>query len=105
MAFTKAPNTWFANWAVDGTDIKVPIASFPQLTDVEANGATGDIRKIMYAVLHKLAAAWTAAGTGGRPAKMLFTESAALSADGTQITQTYTIRFTNAVLTSDVADE
>lgn len=70
MAFNPAPNTWIASWSEDGTNISVPIASFPQLTAVEADGATGDIRKVVYAILHKLHAEWDGKAEADRPKQM-----------------------------------
>lgn len=105
MAFNKVPTTWIPDWSEDGTDISVPIASFPELTAAEADAATGDIRKICFALCKKLSDAWYALAAADRPAKMSINRSISVdSATGIQ-TQTISFTFKTSVLTQEVADE
>jgi len=48
MAQDLKPSTWIPSWSEDGTDVTFPIASIPELTAAEADGATGDMRKCIY---------------------------------------------------------
>lgn len=105
MAFNPAPSSWIASWAEDATNITVPIASFPQLTAAEADGTTGDIRKIMYALSEKMYAAYIALAVADRPAQMTITRSSSVNATTGVITHNYTFKFNNTIATQDVAAE
>lgn len=52
------PDNWVASWSEDGTNVTFPIASLPELTAAEADVATGDIRKVLFALLEELQAKW-----------------------------------------------
>lgn len=91
MAFNPAPNSWLPSWSEDGTDISLPIASVPKLTAAEADGATGDIRKTLYALLDKISAHWDSLAEADRPQKMRIVKGESLSAG--VITTTYYFTF------------
>lgn len=103
MAFSAVPSTHIASWSEDGTTISVPIASFPELTAAEADGTTGDIRKIMYAFCHKFNALYEAMAVADRPVKMTTFRSSSIAGD--VITRSYTITFKLAASGVEVADE
>jgi len=105
MAFRKVPTDWIANWSEDGTNISVPLTDFPELTDVEADGATGDIRKIMFAISHKFYDAWNDTATADRPNRMTLSKSISPDVTTGIYTHTFTFRFENESTGSDVADE
>ncbi|MCX7010382.1 MAG: hypothetical protein NTY53_24605 [Kiritimatiellaeota bacterium] len=105
MAFDKKPSTWIPNWTEDGTDISVPIASFPELTSVEADGTTGDIRKVLFAMLEELYQKWLATAAADRPSKMTITKSSNLNAATGVVTNVYTVRFSNDIVAQEVEDE
>jgi hypothetical protein len=105
MAFDKTPTTWIANWSEDGTNLSVPIASFPELTAAEADGATGDIRKILFALLEKMWAAWNAKAAGDRPGRMVLSKSSNVNAATGQLTTVYQVSFTVDVTAQEVAAE
>lgn len=107
MAFTTAGSSsaWFENWSEDGTDITVPIATFPELTAAEADASTGDIRKIAFAIVDKLYQEYTALDSAERPTKMYIGKSSVIDPATGLVTNTYNIRFYNAVLSQDVDDE
>ncbi len=105
MAFNPAPNAWIPSWSEDGTNITVPIASFPELTAAEADGATGDIRKVMFAVLDKLWDHWNSLPAADRPTKMQVRRSTITNdAAGTQ-DRAYTFTFTTAVSVEEIVSE
>jgi hypothetical protein len=70
MPFSQVPTTWVSGWSEDGTNITVPIASFPEMTAAEADGATGDIRKIYYAICDQMFAAYNNTAAADRPTRM-----------------------------------
>lgn len=105
MAFTAAPNTWFDSWSEDGTKIEVPIATFPELTAGEADGATGDIRKVLYALMEKLVSEWNERAPADRPGKMDVVKGSTLNPANNQITAVYQISFVLAPSALDVAAE
>jgi hypothetical protein len=105
MAFDKAPGTWLTNWAEDGTDIIVPIATFPEMTAAEADAATGDIRKVLYAVCEALHQKWTATATTDRPTKWSVRKSSYVNPITGQTTHTYSHTFVTDTLASEVGDE
>ena len=105
MAQDLKPATWMPSWAEDATNITVPIASFPQLTAAEADGASGDIRKVLFAIMDKLLTVWDALATADKPTKMLMNRSSSVNTAGTEISHFFSIQFTNTVATQDVADE
>jgi len=92
MAFDPTPTTWLPDWSEDATDITLPIASLPELTAAEADAVTGDIRKILYALLEKLYAVWAATATADRPDRMTITRASVVNDDTGAITRNYTIQ-------------
>lgn len=71
----------------------MPIATFPELTAAEADAATGDIRKIAFALLDKLYDAWMGKAAADRPTKWTMDrQSSADDAAGT-LTRTFVARF------------
>jgi hypothetical protein len=105
MAFDKTPTTWLPDWSEDGTDITLPIASLPQLTAEEADAATGDIRKIAFAIADKLYAAWMATASADRPSKMTLTRGTNINDQTGVIVRSYTLQFELESVAEEVADE
>lgn len=105
MAFDKTPTTWLPSWSENGTDITVPIASFPELTAGEADAATGDIRKILFALCEKIWAVWNALATGDKSTKMTVNRSSFVNETTGLITRTYTFQFVTATSGEEVEDE
>jgi hypothetical protein len=104
MAFNPAPSAWLDALSEDGTDITVPLATFPELTAAEADGATGDVRKVTYAVLEKLYQEYAGRPEADRPQKMQLVKGQALNSAG-QIVTTYSFTFVLEAATIDVAAE
>lgn len=105
MSFVATPNTWFPAWAEDGTTITVPIASFPEMTAIEADGATGDIRKIIFALCQAAYAKYISLPASDRPTKMTITKNSNLDSATNILTSTFTVTFKNEILSQDVAPE
>jgi hypothetical protein len=99
------PTAWFANWTSDGTDVTLPIASVPELTAAEADVTTGDIRKIMYAILERCWVKWNSLAIADRSTKMVLTKSSSVEAATGIITTVFTYTFKNTITAQDVADE
>lgn len=104
MAFDKIPTTWLANWAEDGTDITLPLASLTELTAAEADAATGDIREIMYAILTQIFSVYDALIVADRPTQMVITRSSVVNGDQT-ITYDYNFKFVVGLVAGNVIDE
>lgn len=105
MSFTATPNTWFPAWTEDGTEITVPIASFPELTATEADGTTGDVRKIIFAICQAAYAKYMALPTTDRPTKLTITKNSTLDSVTNILTSTFTFKFLNEIINQDVAPE
>ena len=105
MAFNKAPSNWIPSWSENGTDISVPIASFPEMTAAEADGTTGDIRKVVFAIMEELFGKWNSLATADRPTKMVISKAIS-SSPTTGITQnTFTVKFYTEIISQEVEDE
>lgn len=105
MAINTVPSVWIPSWSEDGTNITVPIASFPLLTAAEADGATGDIRKIALAFLEQLYDSYSGTAIADRPGKMVITRTPAFSAATDQTTITYSVSFVTESTAYDVVSE
>ena len=105
MAFSAVPTTWIPNWSEDGTNISVPIASFPELTAAEADATTGDIRKIYFAIVEQLRIKWLATPAADRPGKMTFNSSVTVNNETGIVTRTYTVGFQLSPTGLDVTAE
>lgn len=105
MAFSPVPTDWIANWSEDGTNITVPIASFPELTAAEADAATGDIRKIVWAILEKLYQAYNAKATADRPTKWTVTKSSSVNTQTGVVTNSFIHTIYTEISTQEVVDE
>ena len=105
MAFSKTPTDWIPSWSENGTDISVPIASFTELTDAEADGANGDIRKIAFAWMEALWLEWNSLETANRPTKWNLTKSASVNTSTGITTIQYIQTFYVETTAQDVADE
>lgn len=105
MASDLTPNEWIASWSEDATNITFPIASIPGLTAAEADGDTGDIRKVLFPLLETLYQEWLATATADRPTQMTITKSASLNIANTQITHVFSFRFLTEIESQEVVDE
>lgn len=110
MAFNKSPTNWLTGYSLNTNAVAVNTsnagasATFPELTNIEANATTGDIRKIVYAVIEQLHQKFQATPVADRPNRMSITRSSSVSANNT-VSHTYVVSLTLAATGLDVADE
>lgn len=94
MAYSDTPTDWIDSWSEDGTNISVPLASFNTdsitLTAAEADASTGDIAKIILAIVNKFAEEYEDKGDDV-PTKMRISKSDSIS--GSTGTISYTFSF------------
>lgn len=105
MAFDPKPSTWIPNWSEDGTNITVPLASFPEMTAVEADADTGDIRKVLFALMEQLYGAWNDTASADRPTQMIVSKTSTVNVSTGVVTNTYTLRFYCGITGQKVSDE
>lgn len=105
MAFSAVPTDWIANWSEDGTNITVPIASFPELTAAEADATTGDIRQIVWAIVTKLYEEWIGTPTADRPTKWTCSKSVSQNTTTGEVTNTFTFVLKTTIETQNVSAE
>ena len=104
MAFDKTPTTHIAGWSEDGTNVTFPISSFAQLDATEADAATGDIRRIAFALAEKLFAIYAAMATADRPVNFAVRRSTSDGASG-NLNRSYSIDFTIEATALEVIPE
>ena len=112
MAFNPLPQSWF-NGLTDGsttcliTDMVIPISTFPEMTAPEIDSVTGDIRKMIFAIMEKCWVKWTSIAIADRPNKMTFSKNVYTDTNTGLSTQTYTVTLITAVTVGaqDVAPE
>ena len=105
MAQNLAPSHWIDGYTANTTSITIPIASLDGLDAAEADASTGDIRKVLRALLTTVNAAWQGEDPADRPAK--WTQSRSSSIDGTTsiVTRTFTHVFRTAAAGEEVVPE
>jgi len=103
-AFDESPTNWIAGWALANSTCSVPVATFSELSTGEADGDTGDVRKVCYAICEHLYDTYTATSSSNRPTTMRINRNVSASSDGT-LTYTYSLQFDMAVTGADVTDE
>lgn len=112
MAFDKKPSTWLgAGYELDAGNhvLKLNTAdaasdkTLAQLTDAEGHATTGDIRKVIFALLEALYQAHAAVDAADRPSRVTLYKSS--QATGGVLTHTYTVVCVNDITAEAVADE
>jgi hypothetical protein len=93
MAVNNAPSAWISGWSEDATNVTFAIAQVPQMTAAEADGTTGDMRKVWYAMNHKMFATYNALAVGDVPARMTLRKSSSVNTTTGQTTVTFTTTF------------
>jgi hypothetical protein len=105
MAFTATPTSWLPSWSEDATNITVPIASLTGLTAATADGATGDIRKIVYSFLETIWNKYASLVSADRPGKVTMKKTSTTNDVAATITHTYVITVTTAKADQTVSAE
>lgn len=93
-----------ANYTADSTTVTLTIADFTDLTSAEAAAATGDSRKIIYALLNGIYGNYKALTTD-LPTKMTIARTTTVSDTTQTATVTFTVRFTTTDPVTEVAAE
>lgn len=108
MPYTpQTPSDVIADWTENGTTVSFPIASVPELDAAEADAATGDARKVIYALAEQFYQWYLALGVD-RPDKLAVTRSSQLDETTGAVLRTYTISVHSAPIAPgvlEVADE
>ena len=107
MAQNLAPPHWLSGYELTDTNTKIsiPIASLSGLDASEANGSTGDIRKVLRALHAALYAAWLEEAAADRPQKMLLARSTTVNDATGETTRTYQAQFSVATTGEEGVDE
>ena len=107
MALDTTPAAWIASWAEDATDVTFPLASLPETDATEADGATGDIRKVLYALCEEMYQHYNGLDSADKPAKMVISRNTSVNDTTDVITRTFALAFTmeSAVGGVEVVDE
>jgi len=104
MAFDDTPTELFSGMSEDGTDLTIPLASLPELTEAEADAVTGDSRKIAYALAMRLFNWYDGLDEADKPGKLSFFKNGPNTTGSTTKT-TFTFEFEVDASAIDVADE
>lgn len=105
MAWSKTITDWFASYTSNGTNMTLPIASFPELTAAEADVTTGDIRKLLYAFIERCWVKWNSLATADKSTKMVLAKNSFVDSTTGITTHTYTFTFQNVTTAQEVSDE
>ena len=107
MAQNLAPSHWLSGYELTDTNTKIsiPIASLSGLDASEANGSTGDIRKVLRALMATLHAAWLAEAAADRPQQMTVSRSSSVNDSTGETVRTYQAQFRVATTGEEVVDE
>ena len=69
MAFNPTPSAHIAGITVTSNNLVIPLTSIPELTQAEVVDATGDIRKVAYALTQKLHSVYQNISAEDKPTK------------------------------------
>lgn len=105
MAWVKTITGWIPSWSSNGATISIPITSFPQMTAAEADITTGDIRKVLYAIVEACWLKWNGLAAIDRSVNMVLSKNSYVNPTNGITTHTYTFTFQNVTTAQDVADE
>lgn len=99
------PAQWVADWSENGTNVTFPIASIPELTAAEADGTTGDMRRVLFAMLEAFYQKWLLIAVADRPTMMTIYRSTSTNDTTGEITKTYQFQFKVKHTGTEVVDE
>ena len=106
MPFNPAPTALFgADYTGSSTDAALKISDFPELTAAEADGTTGDSRKMLYAILSKVELGVNALEAANKPSKMTISKSSTAPNALGVFRRSFSISFDVAIGSADVAAE
>lgn len=107
MAFNSSPNVWFSGLTADASGVTLPYSAMNNLTQVDADPTTGDMREIVFGFCESLADSMALTATADRPSQLNVTRTATVSTVSGQdiLTKTYTIRLNLDIEDVSVASE
>ena len=107
MAQNLAPSHWLSGYELTDTNTKIsiPLASLPGLDSTKANASTGDIRKVLRAIMAAIHAAWLAEASADRPKQMTLGRSTSVNESTGETTRTDQAQFKVATTGEEVVDE
>jgi hypothetical protein len=103
MAQDNTPAAWIPGWATLGTTISFPAPSIPELDLAEADADTGDIRKVIFALLEKIYDHYAGLPSADQPSNLTFGTSGYFNNQNGALERTYSLKFTLAATSFDVA--
>ena len=99
------PNLWYTNWSENATNITLPISSVEKLNATQADGATGDIRQVLYGILYEAQAAAAAATGDGITTKMTINKNTRYDQNTGEAIVTFSVSFRLTNTVTDVVGE
>ena len=107
MAFNPAPTLFFGtSYSENGTILSIPISAIPDLTAAEADAATGDSRKMVWALIDHLCNVYNNTTAANRPSKMRLQRSYGQVDPATgNFTANYALTFNLTASGLEMADE
>jgi hypothetical protein len=107
MAFNPAPTLFFGtSYSENGTVLSIPISGIPELSAAEADAASGDSRKLIWALIDHLCTVYTSLASASRPSKMRLQRSYGQVDPATgNFTANYSMSFNLTASGLEMADE
>jgi hypothetical protein len=111
MAFNKSPQDWIDGIVsieddhVTPESLVIPLSSIPELTSAEVNDTTGDIRRLLFAVVDSFYQAWNAKPNADRPVRMTVSRQTTVNDALGTTTRNYTFSFAISTGSIEVAPE
>ena len=93
MAKDVKPDTWIVGMDASGGEVKIPVASIPELDEEEAKGLTGDIRKFLFALLEKIYGEYNSLDYADKPQKMRVARGTYVNDATGKAQKSYTLTF------------
>lgn len=94
MPFNPKPSDHIAGISVSGNNLVIPLASIPDITSAEVVDATGDIRKVAYAIALKLYSVYVSMASEDRPTKWIAVRNTQAQEDSETATRALNFSFT-----------
>ena len=105
MSWSAVPTVYLSAYSFSEPDMTIPRTCVSNLSAVEADAVTGDIRSIMFSILEQVYAVWYALPTANKSTKMTLTRSQSINQLTSLITRSYTYTFVLDIGTLEVTGE
>lgn len=100
-----SPSSWIDDYTSDGEDILIPISSLRGLTAEDANQATGDIRRVLFALCETIYDVMETLEDSEKPELMVFQKAVRPAKSVRQLWNNFDIRFRADIPNMTVGDE